>query len=401
MRRSSKTSLSPKMVRTLAFAWIGLVVGAGILTFVVLLVTLNNRAERISAQTTPTLSPPVPTQIPLPTPVQVPTSSSTPAAGTPGVPTPATVGLDSSMALGGQVPGFISNEDVMRSAGMTWVKYQIKWNPSLDPELAEALVTGGHERGFKVLLSISGDPYPQQTIDYAGYIAYLSEVAALQPDAIEVWNEMNLDREWPRGQVDPASYVANMLAPAYNAIKSVSPNTAVIIGALAPTGVNDGNNIWSDDRYVAGLAAAGAASYADCIGVHHNSGTTSPSVRSGRPEGDHYSWYFLPTIEVYYNGMNGALPVCITEFGYLTPEGIGQPLPANFAWGANTTVAQQAAWLAEGVTIARNLGYVRLVIIWNVDFTNWGENDPYAGFAILRPDGTCPACAPLKAAIGG
>ena len=25
-------------------------------------------------------------------------------------------------------------------------------------------------------------------------------------EAIEVWNEMNIDREWPRGEISPASY---------------------------------------------------------------------------------------------------------------------------------------------------------------------------------------------------
>jgi hypothetical protein len=93
--------------------------------------------------------------------------------------------------------------------------------------------------------------------------------------------------------------------------------------------------------------------------------------------------------------MGGKLPVCLTEFGYLTPEGYG-PLPSTFSWGAGTTVAEQAAWLAEGVQIAKNLGYIRLAIIWNVDFTQYGD-DPQGGYAIVRPDGSCPACASLAA----
>ena len=116
-------------------------------------------------------------------------------------------------------------------------------------------------------------------------------------------------------------------------------------------------------------------------------------MRSGRSEGDHYSWYFLPTIEVTYNSMGNALPVCITEFGYLSPEGYG-PLPPNFAWGADNTVAEQAAWLAEGVQISRGLGWVRMMIIWNVDVTTY-DSDPQAGYAIIRDDGTCPACDTL------
>jgi len=156
-------------------------------------------------------------------------------------------------------------------------------------------------------------------------------------------------------------------------------------------------NVWSDQRYVQGLAAAGAARYADCLGVHHNAGATSPSATTGHPAGGHYSWYFLPTINVYSGGIGGALPLCFTEFGYVSGEGYGE-LPPNWSWGSHITVADQAAWLAEGVQIARSLGYIRLMIIWNVDLTYWGD-DPQAGYAIVRPDGSCPACATLGAAM--
>ena len=44
--------------------------------------------------------------------------------------------------------------------------------------------------------------------------------------------------------------------------------------------------------------------------------------------------------------------------------------------------------------LARSSGKVRLVIIWNVDFTNYGA-DPMAGYAIIRPGGVCPACDAL------
>ena len=93
--------------------------------------------------------------------------------------------------------------------------------------------------------------------------------------------------------------------------------------------------------------------------------------------------------------LNGAgpLPVCLTEFGYLSPDGY-PPLPDNFSWGAQNTVAEQAAWLAEGMQLARGLGWVRMAIIWNVNFTKY-DTDPQGGFAIMRPDGTCPACDTL------
>lgn len=90
-------------------------------------------------------------------------------------------------------------------------------------------------------------------------------------------------------------------------------------------------------------------------------------------------------------------PLCFTEIGYLSGEGF-PPLPAGFAWAQATTVAQQAEWLGQAVRLARQSGNVRLFIIWNLDSTQFGA-DPQAGYAIIRPDGTCPACTTIRAAL--
>ncbi|MDX1615745.1 MAG: SH3 domain-containing protein [Candidatus Promineifilaceae bacterium] len=300
--------------------------------------------------------------------------------------------------LGGQTHT-LANPQLMKMAGMNWVKFQHKWGPGDTPNAVAGRIQQAQANGFKVLLSMPGaNAYPS-SIDFAGYVEFLRGVAALGPDAIEVWNEMNIDFEWPAGQIDPASYVNNMLAPAYNAIKGANPNVMVIMGAPAPTGFDNGTNAWSDSRYMAGVAAAGGANYMDCIGVHHNAGATPPSQTTGHPAGnDHYSWYFGPTLNMYWNALGGARPVCFTELGYLSGQDFGG-VPSRFSWAANTSVAQHAQWLAQAVSQAANSGRVRLVIIFNVDFTHWSD-DPQAGYAMLRPDGSCPSCALLGQVMG-
>src|SRR5690606_16564838 len=109
--------------------------------------------------------------------------------------------------------------DLMRSAGMTWAKYQHKWTPGQDPSVVAGMINEAHAHGFRVLISVTGPLYPS-SIDFNSYTEFLRGVALLGADAIEVWNEMNLNREWPSGQVNPASYVNNMLAPAYAKIKA-------------------------------------------------------------------------------------------------------------------------------------------------------------------------------------
>lgn len=57
--------------------------------------------------------------------------------------------------------------------------------------------------------------------------------------------------------------------------------------------------------------------------------------------------------------------------------------------------------------MAKASGQVRLMIIWNVDATTWipddpatnTPGDPQAGYAMIRPDGTCPACETLRSVL--
>jgi hypothetical protein len=286
----------------------------------------------------------------------------------------------------------------MSTAGMNWVKFQHKWGPGGNPGDLAGRINNAHASGFKVLLSIPGTPYPT-SIGFEEYAQFLGGVAALGPDAIEVWNEENIDFEWPAGQIDPAAYVNKMLAPAYNAIKTANPNVMVIGGALAPTGYFGGGcsaNGCDDNAYLAGMAAAGGANYMDCMGVHYNAGATSPSATSGHPAGGtHYSWYLQPMLNTY--SVLGK-PLCITELGYLSGQDYGG-VPSRFSWAANTTVNQHATWLAEAVSMAANSGQVRLAIVFNVDFTQWGS-DPQAGYAMIRKDGSCPACGTLGSVMG-
>ena len=310
------------------------------------------------------------------------------------------IGNIGNFEIGGQIDSF-RRPDLMKKAGMSWIKVQSGGGDESD------IINRALAQGFKILLSVRGDPGSVMDPNYQNsYSADVARMGAAGADAIEVWNEPNIDREWPHGQINGANYTA-LLAQAYPAIKAANPNTLVISAAPAPTGFwgaagcgADGSGC-NDDVFLQQMAAAGAANYMDCVGAHHNSGTTAPSVTSGRPEGNHYSWYFLPTLNLYYNAFGGARKVCFTELGYLSPEGypsLASTAP-NFAWAENTTVAEQAQWLAQAASISASSGKVRLMIVFNVDFTYYGS-DPQAGYAIIRPGDSCPACDALGAVVG-
>ncbi len=332
--------------------------------------------------------------------VPTPPPGSTPVPGTP-VPPPTGGGL-TGFQLGGHVGPF-SAEEQMRSAGMTWAKIQIRWNQGDAASIAQGAIDSAKGRGFKVLLGIAGDKNQlasNPTQYYQDFANFLGSVAALGPDAIEVWNEPNIDREWPTGQVSGSNYT-QMLSAAYQAIKAANPNVIVISGAPAPTGFFGGtcqSGGCDDNIFIQQMRNAGAANVMDCVGIHYNEGILPPSATSGDPRGNssHYSRYY-PSMVNLYSATFPSKPLCFTELGYLTPEGFG-PLPGGFDWAVNTSLQEQAEWLGSAVRLSRQGGRVRLMIVWNVDMTEYGA-DPQAGYAIVRPDGNCPACATLGAAM--
>ena len=299
------------------------------------------------------------------------------------------------LPVGGHVSSFDEEaQAAMNAAGLTWVKKQVQFGISDGKDLIEE----AHAKGYKVLLGAKGDKnqlaadFDGYIADFAEYVAYLAELGA---DAIEVWNEPNIDREWPRGRINGAQYT-RMLAAAYEAIKAVNPDTLVISGAPAPTGFfgdSCGVGGCDDNVFMYQMANAGAANYADCIGVHYNEGILPPAAQGGDPRSEHPTRYLLPMLRrVDWAFRNTDIPMCMTEVGYLSPEGYG-PLPGGFAWASTTSVTEQAAWIAEALLIMSNYQDmpVELAVIWNIDFDTY-DADPQAGYAIIRRDGSCPAC---------
>jgi len=358
----------------------------------------------------PTLTPtPLPTATPTPTPTPTPPPvlvqpqappaqvSSAPAAA----PGAGSIALG-SFEYGGHVSATNSEAaaSAMRRAGMNWMKIQLRYQNGMSPSVASGPINEAKARGFKVLLAIPGVP-GELGAGGAGYIqqyaSFLGGVAAQGPDAIEVWNEQNLDREWPRDQISAATFT-DMLRQAYTAIKGANGGVMVISGAMAPTGAEGAfpGQVVNDDRFLREMVAAGAMQYMDCLGAHYNEGIVAPSQTGGDPRDNYYTRYLYGMIDTYWSISGGQKPLCFTELGYLTSEGYGS-LPDFFAWAGSTSVSQQAAWLAEAAAISSQSGKVRLMIVWNVDFTLYGS-DPQAGYAMIRPGGGCPACDAMAGA---
>jgi len=142
-----------------------------------------------------------------------------PAAPAPPAPAPRPSG-NWTFELGGHM-GSTAVFNQMRDIGMTWVKFQTQ-DTDIPGRIAAAKAAG-----LKVLIGAVGERARAADPNYhREFAAYLADLVRQGADAIEVWNEPNLDREYGgpgNGQVNPENYV-NMLREAYLAIKAANRN---------------------------------------------------------------------------------------------------------------------------------------------------------------------------------
>jgi len=316
----------------------------------------------------------------------------------------------------------------VESLGLSWVKQQVRWG---DFELApgqmdwsgyDAAIGAADEHGLQVLVSVVDAPEwsrsyfddnpeaasPDDLSLYAEFLGRLVDRYKGRIHAIEVWNEQNLDREWDTAEgVSPERYV-EMLRLAYQAIKSRDPNIIVVSGALSPVGAtatdpdNPSRIIYMNDReYFQQMLALGFLSYADCVGVHHNGYNIPPDVRWDDPYEDDtalfrgfwdnpdISWSFRSTLEWYHEAVQGMKPLCVTEFGWASAEGLGG-YPPGFEFALDNTLEEQAEYDVQAFQLMREWGFVRLAFLWNLDYANKGPrrpDDPNAPYSLVDFDG--------------
>jgi len=369
-----------------------------------------------------------------------PTAEAVPptAAPTAALPTPTTAPVLPTVAQAQEVFGYgiaingTGGGDVdymmgqVTNLGLGWVKQQVRWgffegNPGeMDWSGYDRVVDAANQRGVKVLLSVVDAPRWSRTyVDGNPEVAPPDDLTLLADfmgrmvdryrgriHAIEVWNEQNLDREWDTEEgVNPERYV-EMLRLAYQAIKSRDPNIIVLSGALSPVGAtatdpsNPARIIYMDDfDYFDRMVAAGFLNYCDCVGAHHNGinmppnvawdeGYNDPSAQFRGPfDNPDHSWSFKSTLGGYHDRVVAAgsdKPLCVTEFGWASAEGF-DGYPPGFEFALDNSLEEQAQWDVEAFQLMRQWGFVRLAVLWNLNYSQlgFGPEDPNAPYALI------------------
>ncbi|MCC7360448.1 MAG: cellulase family glycosylhydrolase [Anaerolineales bacterium] len=434
----SRTNLS-----ILIGVWLGLTAVVGLCAFGTLywLLTRNGGSQTPAATNTPpiaaTLAPPAtatqaaqPAATEQPKPTQAGLDGGGPACNF--RPEPASgfgYGIQSHVFVGDNAYwlGVISDK-----LGFNWVKMQVRWydlqRDNVEPfwDVLDAAMNEACNKGLRVMLSVVAAPDwtranpmpapegqeapPDNPLDYAEFVQRLLDRYPGRIGAIEVWNEMNLEREWNTAEgVSPTAYIA-LLQAAYTTIKAADPNIVVISGALSPTGINcnvsfpdcqpSGRPIVMDDvTYLRGFVDNGGLNYVDCVGTHSNGTNLPPDVDGANPppregqtfggpwDNPHYSWALKSQVETYA-AIIGNVQQCVTEFGYASPvDGV---YPANFGFAADVTAEQQADYLVRAFNWMRDSHLVKMASLFNLDYGPKGGDpatDDNVIFSILDRSG--------------
>lgn len=350
-------------------------------------------------------------------------------------PTPLPPGAESGMGYGVQMQTAFYGDaaywmDLANGLGINWVKHQVRWgafggtNGPEDEDWSQydAFIEQATARDLKVMLSVVTAPEwsrtpehtegpPDDYQDFADYIGRMIDRYPGQIGAIEVWNEMNLLREWNDldGQVseeDPAQYV-EMARVVSEVIRAKDPSIIIISGALSPTGVNNPSIAMDDFRYLQLMMDAGLEQYVDCIGVHTNGlnvppemafedAPTSPEAATwtftGPATNPDHSWSMYSTI-TGYREIAPNLPQCITEFGYPSVDGLREDIATNlkqgFEFAVDNTKEEQADYIVRSFEMFRELGYVELTFLFNLNLyiVDDPEKSDNALWALLDSDG--------------
>ena len=173
--------------------------------------------------------------------------------------------------------------NLVKQLGFGWVKQQVRWEyaepqpGAIQWQEMDSIVDGMNGNGVNMMFSVvTSPPWSRPTLggtggppeDFQLFANFLGGIAARycgRLQAIEVWNEQNLRREWEGFPLEPASYM-DLLKRSYNAIKGACPSMLVISGATTPAGYSD--VAFDDIDYLRGMYQNGLKQYSDGIGIH-------------------------------------------------------------------------------------------------------------------------------------
>lgn len=314
-------------------------------------------------------------------------------------------------------PGWDADQTLERARGLGvgWVKEQVQWHTvehgpgDFDWKTLDQVVAGADRFGFKLLLGVTHAPDWTRTAeaesgppaDYGEFQRFMEQMARRyqgRVKAYELWNEPNLAREW-RGDTLDASRFVRLLAKGAAGVRIGDPEALVISGAPAVTGINDKEVAVGDRQFVRGMVEGGVFDHVDALGAHPYGYGNPPeeSVEDGdhvaSSHNNHPTFFFRDTLEDYHQIMMAYgfddREIWVTEFGWPSPEGIGEMDLTGWEYGREVSEAQQAEYIVRAFHMGDERPWVGPMFLWNLNLAViWGPESSFSAYSLLRPDGS-------------
>ncbi len=441
-----------RQVRNFVLVWIGLTVVIGAVTFTAVYMTypsinpgggdLRSSAALPTAAETRVVQVPTATQTPTEDATAYVLPSVTPRGATTEPQTQAQVAAPAATSIpatplpvdvtrfqmGVQVQVSYDNmagwmDVAANQLSVNWVKMQVRWEDieaekdTYDWFYLDTYLPAAQAQGVNVLISVVTAPAwarepgvnleahgpPADINEYAQFVTDILERYPNMVHAVEVWNEMNLDREWTSVEGLSAANYVELLRATYQAVKAVDPGVIVVSGALSPTGLSDGVRAWDDFAYMDQLIAAGMLNYTDCVGAHHNGYNLSPQYTwdaapndpsatfRGPFDNPHHSWSFRSTLQTYADKIalaGGDQRLCVTEFGWPSAEGL-DGVPEGFGFASDNTLAEQRDFTVQAIEFMQQSDFVQLAFLWNLNYgpqAGWAADNDNVPYSIIGPN---------------
>jgi hypothetical protein len=305
--------------------------------------------------------------------------------------------------------------DKLKSAGFGWQKTLFQWRDiephrgQFDFSESDRIVAASRDAGIKIIGRLDFQPDwargdkahngpPDNYDDFGRFVKELvwryktgSPHGTIQ--ALEIWNEPNLAREWghkPVNQAAAGDYV-RLLKVGYEAAKAVDPNIVIITAGMSPTGWND-DTARPDDVYTQWMYDAGAKPYFDVLGAHGPGFKAPPSVSPEEAAntplyGGHRSFTFRRVEDlrqIMVDNGDADKQIWLLEFGWTTD----QVNPA-YAWH-RVSPDEHAQYIVDSYKwAAKNWApWIGVMALWNMPDPRWNTDREELWWAVSNTDGT-------------
>lgn len=296
-----------------------------------------------------------------------------------------------------------------------WQKSMFPWL-LIEPEQgnfrwaeADQLVQATNAAGIKLIARVDSPPAwarsdsahtgpPNRLQDFDTFVFALAD--RYKPgspfgtiDAVELWNEPNLDREWGGRMINRAAaeqYVS-LLCAGHRAAKRANPDIVTISAALSPTGTTNGRAM-DDVIYLGWLYDAGMRQCYDVLGAHGVGYKAPPWVSptelaQQRQWGGHASFGFRRVEQlrqVMERNGDANKQIWLTEFGWTS-----DPIHQSYAWH-RVSEQEKAEYIVGAFRFAADhwQPWIGVMVVWNMPAPDWGESREEYWWSITNPDGT-------------